>query len=109
VPRNRTVFYPDTGTGFLGMNKLNILSTVPVVPGVIEKPQDMHQVSTYLWDTNLDAYWGESVTIILDGQIMREGVDFTMSPGGAAYAIQTIDTTPSDWTGRWVAILGTRL
>jgi hypothetical protein len=109
VPRNRVTFYPDDGQGFLGASNLNIFSTVPLVPGVIEKPQDLNQVSTFVWDTGTDQYWGDSVTIILDGQIMREGTDFTLSPGGAAFSIQTINTGASDWTGRWAAILGTRL
>jgi hypothetical protein len=62
-----------------------------------------------VWDTGSDQYWGESVTIILDGQIMRETVDYNISPGGAAFAVQTINTGSADWTGRWAAILGTRL
>ncbi len=106
MARNRVNFYPDSGNGFLGASNLSVIASS--VPGAFEKPRDLVQASTFVWNTGTDQYWGESVAITLDGQLMRETVDYTLAPGGGTFAVQTI-TTVTDWTGRWAAIMGTLL
>lgn len=70
----------------------------------ITRPTAMSQSSTFVWTTP-GSYWGTSCIISLDGQIMTLGVDYTISPGAAAFAVQTI-TTSLDWTGRTVLVTG---
>lgn len=70
----------------------------------ISQPAAMTQTGTFTWTTP-GSYWGTSCIVTLDGQVLTPIADYTISPGAAAFAVQTI-TTSEDLTGRTVLVTG---
>lgn len=105
MARRKSFYLVDDSGGFLGVMQFTVAASSPSVLGNPSAPIAMTATGNpRIFTTGANSFLGESCIVYQDGQTMEPGVDYTISPGGASFAVQTVTMlNEAPTNGLWIS------